>query len=494
MDANARLLIAIVLCAVAPVLAAEKEARVFKDPAPPKVATVKGAAAEAKANPDAMFHAAPKPLPKDAVTSDWASFLGPTHNMASPETKLLKEFPKDGLKLVWEMKKGDGFAAPAVLGERLVVFHRVGDEEVVDCLHALDGRRYWRFSYATAYRDRYGINPGPRCAPVIGDGVVFTYGNEGKLHCLDLATGEVRWKRDILSEFDVPQNFFGVGATPLIEGDKLIVNVGAPKGPCVAAFDVRTGRMVWGAGDTWGPSYASPIPAVVHGKRRVFVFAGGESKPATGGLLCIDPADGKVDFAFPWRGTRYESVNAASPVTLGNRVFVSECYGAGGVLVDISPEMRPTQLWANPSFGMHFMTAIPKGDHLYGIDGHGPQDADFVCVDLKNGKEMWRTQPIWEEKVETSRGARDIKVGTFLSFLLNVDGRTLCLGEYGHLLWVELSPEGFRERGRTWLFAATESWTPPVLSHGLLYVCQNTRGAFRGEPTRLLCFDLRAAE
>src|SRR4051812_39588241 len=98
MDANAHFVAAVMFCVAAPAFAAE-EARTFKDPAPPKVATAQSMSAPtARDNPDATFHGAPKPLPKGAVTSDWPSFLGPTHNMFSPETKLLKEFPREGLK------------------------------------------------------------------------------------------------------------------------------------------------------------------------------------------------------------------------------------------------------------------------------------------------------------------------------------------------------------------------------------------------------------
>ncbi len=469
-------------------------AQSFADPAPPLLEERTDAAVRpAEKNPDAIFHAPPKPLSPHAVTSDWPSFLGPTHNLFSPETGLRKEFPAEGLRPVWEMKKGDGFAAPAIAGKRLILFHRVGDHEVVDCLHPVDGRRYWQFKYESGYRDRYGFNPGPRASPVIADGRVFTFGAEGKLHCLDLLTGQLRWQRNLLTEFKVEQNFFGVGSTPLVEGDTLIINVGAPGGPCVAGFDPRTGRMIWGAGREWGPSYASPIPATMHGRRRVFVFAGGESKPPTGGLLCIDPANGNVDFTFPWRGNRNESVNAASPVIIGRQVFVSECYGAGGALVEVLADGSTKQVWANPKFGLHFMSALPKGDYLYGVDGHGPQDAELVCVELATGREVWRTQPIWEEKVEAKRGVREMKVGIFRASLLMVDGRTLCLGEFGHLLWLDLSPDGYRELSRTWLFAATETWTPPVISRGLLYICQNSRGTFRDEPLRLLCYDLRAS-
>jgi outer membrane protein assembly factor BamB len=473
--------------------AAEKA---FVDPAPPKVAARRVAPAPSpQAHADATFHTAPKPLSPRATTSDWPSFLGPTHNMVSPETALLARFPADGLRPVWEMKKGEGFAAPAIFGNQLILFHRVGDEEVVDCLRTTDGQRFWRHATPSSYRDRYGFNSGPRASPVIARGGVFTFGAEGRLQCLDLATGQLLWSRDLPAEFDLKQNFFGVGATPLVEGDFLIVNVGAPSGPCVAAFALATGKLVWGAGTEWGPSYAAPIPATVHGKRRVFVFAGGESKPPTGGLLALDPSNGRIDFTFPWRGKRFESVNAASPVVIGDRVFVGECYGAGGALVAVQPDGSARPVWTNPTFGMHFMSAIHRDGFLYGVHGHGPSDADLVCVDLATGKERWRAQPTWQEKVPSPHGPRDLNVGFFRASLLHVaDGRTLSLGEFGHLAWLDLSPDAYQELHRTWLFAATETWTPPVLSRGLLYVCQNTRDTVNNTPPRLLCYDLRAAD
>jgi outer membrane protein assembly factor BamB len=447
-------------------------------------------------NADVTFHAAPKPLARDTVAGDWPTFLGPTYDYRSRETKLVQKFGPNGPPLVWEMKKGSGYAAPVVAGDRLVLFHRVGDEERVECLHPETGQRYWSFGYPTAYADRYGYSDGPRASPVIAGGAVFTHGAEGKLHCIELATGAVRWKHDLAAEFKLTQNFFGVGCTPLVEGDKLIVNLGAKGGPTVAAFDVATGTLAWGAGDQWGPSYASPVPADVHGKRRVFVFAGGESHPPTGGLLCIDPASGAVDFTFPWRGRRRESVNASSPLVLdGKTVFISESYGAGGALLDLLPDGKFKEAWTNDAFGTHFMTAVRHGDHLYGVDGHGPRDAFLVCVELATGKEVWRTQPEWEQTVEGRNGPRRVQLGTYRSWLMPVDGRFLCLGEYGHLLWADLSPQGYRELDRAPLFLAAESWTPPALSRGLLYVCQNTPGtggAGGATPPRLLCYDLRA--
>lgn len=470
----------------------------YVDPAPPRVQDLPAVDTPAATpNAQATVHAAARPLPAGAQVADSASFLGPNHNGVIPETRLIDQWPAGGPRAVWEMTKGSGYAAPAVVGERLILFHRAGDEDVVECLRAATGERFWSFRYPTRYRDRYGYSDGPRATPVVGHDSVYTLGSQGKLHCLELTTGRVRWARDLRTEFKLRAGFFGLGSTPLIEGDKLIVNVGAvPDGPCVAAFDCRTGRMVWGTGKDWGMSYASPVPATVHGKRRVMVFAGGETnigEPVTGGLLSIDPADGAVDFAFPWRGDRRESVNASNPLVLGNRVFISECYGAGGAMIEITPDFKPKLIWENKGFGTHFMVALHQptgegGGYLYGVDGHGPNDAFLACVDAATGKEQWKMQPEWKEPV----GQRLLIAGTYRAHLLQADGKTWMLGEFGHLLRVELTPKGFEEKQRATLFSATETWTPPVLSRGLLYVCQNNPDRKSGKDARILCYDFRA--
>lgn len=432
---------------------------------------------------------APRPLSKDAVTHDWTAFLGPTHNAVSTETRLRRQFPPP---LVWTCPRGTGYTSPAVAGERLVFLHRLGDEEIVECLRAETGESLWRFRYSTDYEDRYGYSNGPRSSPVIDAQRVYTVGALGQLHCLDLATGQLAWKQHLPTTYGLRQDFFGTASTPLVEGRLLILNAGPPGGPSVVALDKDTGREAWRAGREWGPSYASPIPATIHGQRRILVFAGGESKPPTGGLLSIDPSSGRVDFSFPWRSRTYESVNASCPVVLGNRVFISASYRTGGTLLEIQPDFTCRQLWTTQQFGLHFNTPVYKDGHLYGFDGRNEPDAALACVDASNGKVVWRETPEWTETYEVGGQRQQQKVGTFRGSLLAVDGQFLCLGELGHLLWMDLTPTGYREVSRTWLFAARESWTLPVLSRGLLYVVQNARDVVTGVRPRLLCYDLRA--
>src|SRR3989442_12866527 len=291
-----------------------------------------------------VVHGKPKALPNGAVTHDWTAFHGPSQNAVSPETRLSRTLPPP---LVWEFPKGNGYTSPAVARNRLVFLHRVADEEIVECLHPETGSTHWRFPYGTAFEDRYGYNNGPRSSPVIDSERVYIMGAEGTLHCLELGSGKIVWKRDLPVDYKVRQDFFGTASTPLVEDRLLIVNVGAPGGPCVVGFDKANGREVWRAGKEWGPSYASPVPAVVHGKRRVFVFAGGESSPPTGGLMSIDPSNGRVDFVFPWRSRTVESVNASCPVVFDNKVFVSASYRTGSGLAEGQPHF-PHKVLSTP--------------------------------------------------------------------------------------------------------------------------------------------------
>jgi outer membrane protein assembly factor BamB len=436
----------------------------------------------------ARVHGKPKPLPRDAVTHDWTAFLGPSHNAVSTETRLSRKLPPP---LVWEFGKGTGYASPAITAEYLVFLHRRANEEIVECLHPETGSSRWQFRYGTAFEDRYGYNNGPRSSPVLDGERVYTVGAEGTLHCLELGSGKMVWKRDLRVDYKVPQDFFGTASTPLVEGRLLIVNVGAPGGPCVVGLDKASGREAWRAGKEWGPSYASPVPAVVHGKRRVFVFAGGESSPPTGGLMSIDPATGRVDFSFPWRSRAYESVNASCPVVFDNQVFISASYRTGSALVEVRPDFTHRVAWTTQDFGLHFNTAIHRDGYLYGFDGRNEPDASLACVDAASGKVVWRETPEWTETFEIRGDRRQQIMGTNRGSLLAADGQFLCLGELGHLLWIDLTPKGYKEVSRAWLFAARESWALPVLSRGLLYVMQNTRDMLQGTGARLLCYDLR---
>jgi outer membrane protein assembly factor BamB len=222
------------------------------------------------------------------------------------------------------------------------------------------------------------------------------------------------------------------------------------------------------------------------------VFAGGESDPPAGGLMSIDPAAGHVDFTFPWRSRTRESVNASCPVVFGNKVFVSASYRTGSALLEVLPDFTHKVVWTTQNFALHFNTAIHRDGYLYGFDGRNEPDASLACVDAASGKIVWRETPEWTDTLDLRGSAEQRVMGTYRGSLLSADGQFLCLGELGHLLWMDLTPKGYKQVSRAWLFAAGESWVLPVLSHGLLYVVQNTKDVLRGTGSRLLCYDLRA--
>src|SRR5262249_48718657 len=144
---------------------------------------------------------------------------------------LVVPWPKDGPRLVWEMKTGDGYGMPSISRGRLFLFDRHDNTARLTCMKAETGAFLWKFDYTTTYKDRYNYSGGPRCCPVIDEDRVYIYGVEGMLHCLDVRDGKLLWKKDTVKEFNVIQNFFGIASTPVIEGNLLITVVGgSPKG------------------------------------------------------------------------------------------------------------------------------------------------------------------------------------------------------------------------------------------------------------------------
>ena len=462
----------------------------IKDPKPPKVQTL-GEVEELTAKPfdRLIFHKAPKPLPEGAVVEDWPRFLGASDNAISKETKLLKKLPPAGPVKVWEIDIGTGYTCPTVADGRMYVYHRLQDQETIECVDPETGKRFWMYQYSVEYSDRYGYNNGPRSSVVIDGDRIYTLGVTSIIHCLRAKDGKVIWMRDLADEFKVKGKFFGQGSTPLVHDGRVYVNLGAEGGPCVIALDKMNGKLLWGAGDKWGASYASPIIAKLHGKEKLLVFAGGESRPTVGGLLCIQPDTGVVDFRFPWRADKYESVNAATPVVVGdNMIFLTECYEAGGVMIEVTPEFFPEVVWKAPKFGVHFMTPVLDNGYLYGFDGRHDLQAELVCYEAKTGKEMWRNREEWQDPLPNGRSFR---MGLRRGNLLKVDGSWLVLGEYGSLCWMDINPKGAKILDSRLLFLAQETWTLPAVHKGLVYVAQNKVDHLTRETSRIICYDLR---
>ena len=438
----------------------------------------------------------PKNLGTRKAGEDWPQFLGPTGDSKSTETGIRTDWPEAGPKRVWTKRLGTGYGMPSISRGRLFQFTRFGQNNRLVCLNSETGEELWKYDYPTDYEDLYGYDNGPRCSPVVDDDRVYIFGAEGMLHCLRVVDGEPLWKIDTAAEYGVIQNFFGVGSTPIVEGDLLIVQIGGspeeskqvppgqldqvkPNGTGVVAFDKFTGEERYRLGDELA-SYSVPVAATIGDRRWCFVFA-------RGGLLGFEPASGKLDFHYRWRARVLESVNASTPVVVGRTVFISETYGPGSSLLRVKPGGYDV-VWADgdrkrdKSMQTHWNTCVHHEGYLYGSSGRHTENAELRCIELLTGKVMWS---------EPNLGR---------SSLLYVDGHFVCLTEHGIVLLLKAKPEAYEVVAQTILpieNAADDelarldgtkprllhypAWAAPILSHGLLYL--------RGDK-RLACLEL----
>lgn len=425
---------------------------------------------------------------QSAIQDGWPDFLGPARNGKSLERGFASQWNDNAPPIAWQKEVGTGYSAPVISGARLYHFARYGDAERLTCVSAVSGEELWRCEYATDYSDLLGYNNGPRATPVVDGERVYTMGAEGVLQCVRADDGKTLWRIDTSKDFNVVQNFFGVGSTPLVWRDLVIANIGGspPNSPTdvyaangfvesngsgVVAFDKHTGQVRWKTGDDLA-SYASPIAAQHEGQDIVYVFA-------RSGLLAIDPVRGAVRAHFPWRSRRLESVNASSPVAIGSEVFISETYEVGSALVrftgtDFEEIWTDRNRRRNRAMALHWNTPIAHDGYLYGSSGYHSPEAELRCVEWHTGKVMW-SEP-----------------GMGRSSLTFVDGMLVCLSEDGTLRIVRATPDRYDERAE-WELSASDgtpllnypAWSAPALAQGRLYV----QGA-----NRLVCLTLIKAE
>jgi len=430
-------------------------------------------------------------LPPDLGTRsagiDWPDFLGPTRDSKSPETGLITDWSTPP-RIVWQCKLGTSYGAPTISRGRLLHYDRVkernGDQARLTCRESETGRELWHYDHDTQYTDMLGYNNGPRCSPVVDGNRVYLLSAEGELHCVRLSDGKRLWQVDTTKQFNVVKNFFGIGSTPIIFDDLLIAHIGGspPDGPDdlyaaqgnidgnnsgVVAFDKLTGKVRWQATDELA-SYSSPVTTTLDGRPWAFVLA-------RGGLVGLDPRTGNVDFEFPWRAKKLESVNASGPVVVGNRVFISETYERGSALLEFRSGGYEVVWQDKPrsrerSLALHWNTAIHHNGYLYGSSGRHTGNAELRCVALDTGKVVW-SEPGWGR-----------------TSLLYVAEHFICLSEDGALRLIRATSDRCDVVGQLTLrdeqghaLLTYPAWSAPVLSHGLLYV--------RGKD-RLVCLEV----
>ncbi len=388
------------------------------------------------------------------AAGDWPQFLGPTRDGIYPGPALAENWGGAGPRVVWKKTVGQGLSGPVVSGGRVILFHRQDNREIVEAMEPSTGKTIWRYGYPTTYRDDFGFDEGPRAVPVIAGGIVYTFGAEGQLHAVSLDAGRRVWSLDAARRFEVPKGFFGAAGSPLVEDGRLIANIGG-RTAGIVAFEAASGKVLWQA--TADPaSYSSGMSATIAGKR-VAMFL------TRSGLVGLEPATGAVMFQQAWRSRSQSSVNVATPLVIGDLVFISAEYGPGAGVFQVGDKTL-SNLWSsNDALSNHYATSVHRDGILYGFHGRQESGPSLRAVELRTGKVRW-------------------SVDQFRAGTVTLAGdRLLIVREGGELVLAPAVPDAFKPIARAQVLTGTVRAYPAV-SDGFVYV--------RNDNT-LICLDLR---
>jgi outer membrane protein assembly factor BamB len=400
-----------------------------------------------------------------AGAADWPQWRGPHRDGISPETGLLKGWPKDGPKLLWQLREiGAGYSTPAVVADRLYVQTNKGvADEFVQAFQVKDGTHIWSTRLGKVGPNQGPQYPGARGTPTVDGDLLYALGSDGDLVCLETATGKPRWHKNLRAEFGGKPGQWAYAESPLIDGDHLICTPGGTDATLVA-LTKTTGAVVWKCPVPGGDKadYASCISVAAPGGKEYVQFV---SK----GLVGVDAQTGK----FLWR---YDQTAKGSPAHIATPIahdaFVYNATRKGGAALlhieDKGGTITAKQVYFQKDLPSAIGGAVLVGGHLYGTNARG-----LVCAEFATGKVKW-TDPC---------------VGP--ASVCYADGRLYVHGDNNdEVVLVAASPAAYQEHGRFTLPAQpergkTKAWAYPVIANGRLYL--RDQGA-------LWSYDIKAAK
>jgi outer membrane protein assembly factor BamB len=408
---------------------------------------------------------------------DWPQWLGPNRDSVWRESGILDRFPTNGPPVRWRAPVGAGYSAPAVAKGRVYLTDRQQadgrSQERVLCLNEADGKVVWHYEYDCPYSISYAA--GPRAAPLISDGKVYTFGAEGNLLCLDAQKGTAVWAQDIKQELGVKAPTWGFAGHPLLEGNRLIC-MARGDGSTVVAYHKDTGKELWRALSAAEPGYSSPAIIDAGGKPQLIIF----DPEAVNGL---DPQTGQVYWSVPF--TARMGLSVATPRKLGDLLFVTSFYNGSLALRLGSARPEAQVLWRTEKPGERdtthlnaiICTPFLEAGYVYGVCSYG----QLRCLKADTGERVWETF-----QATTSGGP----VRWANAFLVKNGSRFFLFNEKGDLIIARLSPSGYEEISRAHLLEPTNKdcgrlvvWAHPAFANRCCYV-RNDR--------ELVCVDLAA--
>ncbi|HET7294005.1 MAG TPA: PQQ-binding-like beta-propeller repeat protein [Vicinamibacteria bacterium] len=345
---------------------------------------------------------------------DWPQWRGPARDGHSTDLAPRASWPP-ALKPAWKVAVGAGYASPVLVGDRVFVFAREGDEEVVQSLELASGRRVWRAAYPAPYVVNSAAashGSGPKSTPVVAGGRVFTFGIGGVLSCLDAASGRVIWRKDFGGQSRGAAPLYGVAMSPVVSDGLLVAHVGGEEGGALTAFDAATGAVRWAwKGD--GPGYASPVVAEIAGVRQVVTLS--ESS-----IVSVSAAKGEQLWKVPF--TTAYAQNAVTPVVNGDAVIYSGLDQPVRAvrIVRRGAGLDPQPLWENTEVAAYMSTPVLAAGRLYGLSHR--KRGQFFSLDAATGRTVWLSPGRAGENAA-------IVAGGGMLFLLTTDGELIALSQ-----------------------------------------------------------------
>ena len=367
---------------------------------------------------------------------DWPQWRGANRDGISKETGLLKQWPAGGPPLVWKATgAGGGYSSFSITDGRLYTMGLRGDREYIIAFNVATGKEVWATAHGSAFRNDRG--DGPRGTPTIDGERLYALGGSGDLSCLDTKTGRTIWTMNILSKFGGSNIKWGISESPLVIGDKVLVNAGGP-GASIVALKKTDGSLIWKSqSDEAG--YSSAIPVEVGGVTQVVFFTGSRA-------VGLDLRDGRL--LWEYSRPSNDVANVATPVARSNRVFISSDYGTGGGLVEIKADGKAQEVYFTKDMRNHHSSTVLVGDYLYGFSS-----SILTAMRFDTGEIAWRDRSV-------GKGS-----------LVYADGNLYCFSENGVVGLVEATPTAYREKGRFQIKQGSlPTWTHPVVAGGRLYL------------------------
>ncbi len=417
----------------------------------------------ARLSPEDQAFVAKAAAEKPAGGADWPTWRGAARDGRSPDTGLLKEWPKEGPKLLWSFEgAGKGYSSPAISGGKIYLTGSRGGKAEIICLDAATGKEQWSTPIGDDPEKGYhtGWGGGPRGAPTVSEDMVYAISANGELTCVSVEKGTRKWSKKFVEDFGGKVPEWGYAESPLVDGDKLVVTPGGKDG-AIVAFDKKSGKQLWRSKKLEdNAQYSSLVPADVGGKRQYIQLF-------MNTVAGVDAENGDVIWTSKWPG---RTAVIPTPVYNDGKVYVTAGYGVGCKLVKIEGG-KAEDVWENKVMKNHHGGVVLVDGHIYGFsDGGG-----LLCQEFETGKEKWNQK------------GEGIQKGA----VHYADGMLYCMDEEeGSVFLVEASPDGFKEHGRfpmpkeTKLREGTQGkvWTHPVVIGGKLYL---------RDQDLLFCYDVK---